>query len=257
MRLVPGKPIRTKGCTLGDNRPLVCVPMVEKTKEAVLNEAANISQLAADVVELRIDAWDCVEDVKQSLALISEIRSILKNTPIILTCRGHWEGGFKEVSEVAKDAIYNEAIDAELIDFVDKELCYGPEVLKALQQRANSKNIHLIVSYHDFKKTPSKEFIYSQLVSQIRCGADVAKIAVMPQTEEDVLSLLGATLAVRRDFPDYPLITMSMGKLGAVSRIVGCLFGSDLSFAVGSAASAPGQIPVAELQASLDILLSE
>lgn len=257
MRLVPRKPIRTKGCILGGSRPLVCVPMVEKSKEAVLDEAHKIAGLAADIVELRIDAWDCVEDTKQSLALISEIRSIMKNIPIILTCRGHWEGGFKEVSEATKDAIYDGAIKGELVDFVDKELCYGPETLKILQQKANSSNIHLIVSYHDFQKTPSKEFIYSQLVSQIRCGADVAKIAVMPQTEEDVLSLLGATLAVRREFPDYPLITMSMGKLGAVSRIVGCLFGSDLSFAVGSAASAPGQIPVAELQASLDILLAE
>ena len=77
----------------------------------------------------------------------------------------------------------------------------------------------------------------------------------MPLAEEDVLTLLAATLSFRRDYPEYPLITMSMAKLGAASRIVGCLFGSDLSFGVGSQASAPGQMPVNELNTALNILL--
>lgn len=257
MRSVPRKPIQMKGCTLGGDRPLVCVPMVGKSREAALEEAGNIPRIAPDIVELRVDAWDCIENAEQSLSLISEIRAIIKDTPILLTCRGHWEGGIKEVSEAAKDAVYDGAISAGLVELIDKELSYGSEVLQKLREKANGKNIHLVVSYHDFEKTPSKEFIYSQLVSEIRFGADVPKVAFMPKTEEDVLALLGATLAVRRDFPDYPLITMSMGKLGAVSRIAGCLFGSDLSFAVGSTASAPGQIPVAELRSSLEILLSK
>ena len=82
----------------------------------------------------------------------------------------------------------------------------------------------------------------------------MAKIALMPQKEEDVLSLLSSTLAFRRDFPDAPLITMSMGELGMHSRLVGGLYGSDLTFAVGSAASAPGQIPVARLRGAFELL---
>lgn len=83
---------------------------------------------------------------------------------------------------------------------------------------------------------------------EIQVGAHVAKLAAMPQREEDVLGVLEATLAIRRKYPDVPIISMSMGPLGAVTRLVGGVFGSDLTFAVGSKASAPGQIPVAELR---------
>jgi 3-dehydroquinate dehydratase-1 len=227
---------------------------VGKSREEVLAEARNLASLALDIIELRIDAWDCIENTAEATELIAEVRDKAKELPIILTCRGHWEGGVKEVSEPAKSAVYEAAIDGNLVDFVDKELKYGPAVLARLKQCANAKGVSLIISYHDFTGTPSKEFIYSQLAQQINCGADVAKTALMPQKEEDVLNVLSATLAIRREFPDVPLITMSMGPLGMHSRIVGGLYGSDLTFAVGSAASAPGQIPVAQMRGAFDLM---
>jgi 3-dehydroquinate dehydratase-1 len=248
MRPVPQKPIRARKSVLGGAVPLICVPLVGKSREDILAETRNLTELAPDIIELRIDAWDCVENAAEAAGLIAEIQDKAKDLPIILTCRGHWEGGVKEVSETAKDAVYEAAIDGGLVDFIDKELKYGPEILVRLKERANAKGVSLIVSYHDFTGTPSEEFIYSQLAQQIRCGADVAKIALMPQREEDVLNVLSATLAIRREFSDVPLITMSMGELGMHSRIVGGLYGSDLTFAVGSAASAPGQIPVAQMR---------
>lgn len=256
MRIVPNRPIKVKNAVLGGERPLTCVPLVGQDKDSVISEAGKIRSIAADIIELRVDAWDCIEDMNESVSRVSEVRSLAGDVPIILTCRGHWEGGFKEVSEEAKDCLYESVLRRGLVDFVDKELCYGSQKLAELKQKTVAAGAHLIISYHNFNKTPSKEFIYSQLVSQVRCGADVPKIAVMPLVEEDVLTLLGATLSFRRDYPEYPLIAMSMAKLGVASRIVGCLFGSDLSFGVGSQASAPGQMPVNELNTALSILLS-
>ncbi|MBP8784489.1 MAG: type I 3-dehydroquinate dehydratase [Synergistaceae bacterium] len=255
MRIVPNRPIKVKNAVLGGERPLVCVPLVGQNKDSVMSEVGKIANVAADIIELRVDAWDCIEDVGESVSRVSEVRRLAGDVPIILTCRGHWEGGFKEVSEEAKDRLYESVLQRGLVDFVDKELSYGFQKLSELKQKTAAAGAHLIISYHNFSETPSKEFIYSQLVSQVRCGADVPKIAVMPLAEEDVLTLLAATLSFRRDYPEYPLITMSMAKLGAASRIVGCLFGSDLSFGVGSQASAPGQMPVNELNTALNILL--
>jgi 3-dehydroquinate dehydratase-1 len=45
-----------------------------------------------------------------------------------------------------------------------------------------------------------------------------------------------------------------MGPLGSVTRMVGGVFGSSLSFAVGDTASAPGQIPIADLCIVYDII---
>jgi 3-dehydroquinate dehydratase-1 len=75
----------------------------------------------------------------------------------------------------------------------------------------------------------------------------------MPQSIEDVQRLLAATLRASRELP-IPVITMSMGGLGAVSRICGGVFGSALTFAVGAAASAPGQIAIEDVRAALDVL---
>ena len=221
VRPVPQKPISARKSVLGAAAPLICVPLVGKSREDVLTETQNLASLAPDIIELRIDAWDCIENTAAATGLIAEVRDKVRDLPVILTCRGHWEGGVKEVSEPAKDAVYEAAIDSGLVDFVDKELKYGEAVLARLKERANAKGVSLIVSYHDFTGTPSKEFIYSQLAQQIRYGADVAKVALMPKNEEDVLNVLAATLAVRREFPDVPLITMSMGGLGMHSRIVG------------------------------------
>jgi 3-dehydroquinate dehydratase-1 len=84
-------------------------------------------------------------------------------------------------------------------------------------------------------------------------GADVAKIAVMPQRAEDVLALLDATLRAARELP-IPVAGMSMGGLGAASRLCGGVFGSALTFAVAGAPSAPGQMPVGEVRAALETL---
>jgi 3-dehydroquinate dehydratase-1 len=82
---------------------------------------------------------------------------------------------------------------------------------------------------------------------------DVAKVAVMPQTLEDVLTLLSATLEAKSRL-SIPLITMSMGKYGMVSRMIGGVFGTALTFAVGAQASAPGQVPIEELRTVLQTI---
>ncbi|HFB3637004.1 TPA: type I 3-dehydroquinate dehydratase, partial [Neisseria gonorrhoeae] len=85
--------------------------------------------------------------------------------------------------------------------------------------------------------------------------ADICKIAVMPQSSEDVLTLLSATLEAKR-LVAKPVITMSMGQTGAVSRLAGQVFGSSITFGSGTQNSAPGQIGVSALRAALDCLES-
>ena len=84
-------------------------------------------------------------------------------------------------------------------------------------------------------------------------GANVAKVACMPSTPGDTLTLLQATWEASQKM-SIPLITMSMGQIGAVSRAVGGLFGSAATFATVGAASAPGQMPVDELKPVLEAL---
>jgi len=92
-----------------------------------------------------------------------------------------------------------------------------------------------------------------QFLEAERRGAGVAMVSVMPRDRADVLTLLAAT--ERADAKTHiPLISMSMGPLGAVSRMIGGLFGSGLTYGVGESASAPGQIPLGDLVTVFDII---
>lgn len=80
----------------------------------------------------------------------------------------------------------------------------------------------------------------SKFLMADQLGADVAKVAVMPRNLDDVLTLFSATLEAGKILR-IPLISMSMGPLGAVTRLFGWTFGSALTFAVGASSSAPAR----------------
>ena len=84
-------------------------------------------------------------------------------------------------------------------------------------------------------------------------GADILKIAVMPQSRKDVLTLLSATEEMDRR-TTKPLITMSMGPVGMISRLCGEVFGSALTFGAVGKVSAPGQIGAKDLSHVLNLI---
>lgn len=107
--------------------------------------------------------------------------------------------------------------------------------------------VKVIGSNHDFDKTPAKSDIVFRLRKMQDMEADIPKIAVMPKSRKDVLTLLAATEEMASCYADRPIITMSMSGLGSISRISCEVFGSCLTFGSGSKASAPGQIGAEEL----------
>ena len=140
------------------------------------------------------------------------------------------------------------------MDIVDIELSFGKRNIDYIKSLTVKHNVALIISYHNFKETPSEEDIVEIIKEEIKKGADIAKVAVMPNNQEDVLKLMNATLIAKKTI-DNPIITMSMGSLGAISRVAGWIFGSDLTFAAGEKASAPGQLPIRDLKILMEVLL--
>ena len=125
--------------------------------------------------------------------------------------------------------------------------------VRRVRDGARTHGTRVILSYHNFESTPGIDFLVQRFVEAEELGADVAKVAVMPRDRDDVLALLAATSRAEAK-AHIPLISMSMGPLGAVTRMIGGVFGSSLSFAVGAGSSAPGQLPIADLTAVYDII---
>ena len=135
---------------------------------------------------------------------------------------------------------------------VDIELACGEERVGRLVRLAKKQGVAVVLSKHDFEKTPSAREITATLLRMKDLGADLPKYAVMPQTPGDVLELLSATWQASSQAG--PVITMAMGELGKVTRAAGGVFGCAMTFGAGESASAPGQIDAENLRAILEDL---
>lgn len=255
MRLQARRPIPLRGKMLGGEMPLMCIPLVATDEPALQKEAEKIVGLKPDVIEWRVDNFDGVTDAERVKKALAMLRSVAGDIPVIFTCRSHLEGGFKKIDDEVKFDMIKQVLATGKLDVVDTEIISGRERIEEIKAVAHKNKTALILSYHNFKETPATDYITDRLRTAILYGADIAKVAVMPKNEGDVLKLLTATLNIRHEYPDTPLITMAMGGLGVITRMAGWMFGSDLTFAVGDRASAPGQIPVADLRKGVEILM--
>ena len=249
--------VTVRGSVIGGPQPLVCLPLVGDSRAKVLEEAAALVQLQPDLLEWRIDGYDNVEDIEDCLSLLKEMRDVIGDTGLILTCRIDLEGGIKKISREVRLKLNSAVIETGDVDIVDIELCNDRDFIDILRAQAQKSGVKIILSYHNFSKTPSEHFIYSKLVEAQTAGGDISKFAAMPKNYGDVLTLLNATHKARNEVVQVPIVAMSMGPEGAVSRLAGGLFGSDITFAIGMQASAPGQIPIKELRNGMALLYKE
>lgn len=245
--------VTVKNVTIGEGIPKICVPMVGKTLPLLMEEAEYLQSIDADIIEWRVDFFEDVEEVAKVKEVLFEIRSRLPEKPLIFTFRSVKEGGEKEISLEYYLQLNKEAVETGLVDIIDIELMNADLTVKTLINIAHANQVHVILSNHDFEKTPSKEEIISRLRKAQELGGDLPKIAVMPTNVTDVITLLEATVIMSERYADRPIITMSMAGKGMVSRISGELFGSALTFGAAKQASAPGQVDVSELRTFLTL----
>lgn len=246
--------VKVGNIVIGEGMPKICVPIVGATKEAILEEARAITKLPADVVELRIDWFEGVFDWAQMEDVLKALRETLGEMPILMTFRTSKEGGEKAIDDETYAEINIKAAQTGLIDLIDVEIFTGDEVVEKIIEGAHEAGVKVVASNHDFDKTPDKDDIVGRLCKMQELGADIPKIAVMPQSKKDVLTLLTATEEMATEHADRPIITMSMAGNGVVSRLAGETFGSALTFAAAAKASAPGQMEVNDLKKVLELI---
>ena len=246
--------VEVRNLKLGEGIPKICVPLVGKTNEEIISEAKNLKDIKLDLVEWRVDHYQDVEDLDKVKEILSMLREELGKLPILFTFRSLKEGGEKEVSVEYYAQLNKEISKTGNVDLIDVELFTGDEVVTDIVDFAHDNNVKVVMSNHDFFKTPAKEEIVNRLCKMQELNADLPKIAVMPKTTTDVLTLLCATDEMVTKHAKTPIITMSMAGLGVVSRIAGETFGSALTFGAAKVASAPGQVEVNELYKVLKLM---
>ena len=269
--------------------PAVAVSLTGPSLAQARSQARSAIDAGADVLELRVDLLEeagalAAPDLLDAATAAAQVLECLRGlgeiiaadgadagagAALLLTCRTAAEGGRAHLDDTAYGAFLRSVLDG-LTDWtperrpaaIDVEVQRG--CLPQICAQAHALDIDIVASFHDFEATPADEALEDVLARMAREGADLAKIAVWPTSTDDVARLLGVCARATAGAGEgtglgVPVAAMSMGALGAVSRVAPA-FGSALTFAVvpdeqGQArASAPGQLPIQDVRRCLELL---
>lgn len=247
------EPVVVRGLSIGAGRPKIIVPVLGETLEQLVSQAEQVKSVPADLVEWRLDWYRGATNAEKRLETAQALREVLGERPILATFRTAKEGGQRPILEEDYAALIRTLAESGLVDLIDIEAFTGDRLVEELIAFCHRGGVRVVLSSHDFARTPPKEELIARLSKMEALGADLSKLAVMPQTPGDVLALLSATWE-RSQVAARPVVTMSMGRLGAVSRLSGEIFGSALTFGAAAQASAPGQIEAEALETALELL---
>lgn len=248
------QPLTVRNLTLGSGMPKIVVPIVERTERAILQRAESLKPYPADMAEWRADFFEGALDLANIRRTLAALRGALGDMPLLFTFRTAREGGEAPIEPAYYAALNAAAAQSGCADLIDVEVFGNDALARESIQNIHAAGRYAVGSSHDFSRTPPRGELVRRLRAMQDMGADVLKIAVMPERGEDVLTLLAAASEMRELYANRPIAAISMGPLGLISRLAGEAFGSALTFASVNQASAPGQIPARELKGILETL---
>ena len=197
----------------------------------------------ADIIEWRADFLPKDEILQVAPAIFEKFAG----RELLFTLRTRAEGGEIDLSAQEYVQVIKDVTQLYQPEYVDFEYFGNKDVFDQMLDFPN-----LVLSYHNFQETPENMMeILSELTS---LNPKVVKVSVMAHTEQDVLDLMNFTRGFKILNPEQEYVTISMGKVGKVSRITSDVTGSSWSFASLDVASAPGQISLSNMKKIREIL---
>ena len=243
--------------SIGSGKPKICASITETDRKSIIAAADILLQKRVDIIEWRIDYYREAGHWDMVLETLQRLKMSLYGRPLLVTFRTKEEGGSQEIETAAYRELLDHIAQSGLVDMIDveifKDFTYEelagdrtPEVqerFENLKQWIESLRQRVVVvgSYHNFDRTPEDAELKDRLQIIDESGVDIPKMAVM------------FTLQMAEQM-DKPLITMSMSRIGSISRISGEAFGSAVTFGSIGQESAPGQLPVNKLEEMLDMI---
>ena len=222
-----------KGIRIGDGKPVICVPVVAPERETIIETIKSLTEQKVQMIEWRVYCFREADDVAAVRAVLDAVKPFLTETIFLFTFRTKQQGGSRRMEEWKILKLNETAAKSGCADMIDLEFFEATKPEKEIR-RFQRMGVRVIASHHDFDATPDDRILRMLMEQMQQGGADVAKLAVMPQSADDVVRLLKLTNDMKQKYPTLPVVTMSMGALGVVSRMAGEIFGSCITFgAVG------------------------
>lgn len=211
-----------------------CISIAEKTPSKI-KKVLKIALKKSDYVEVRLDFLK-IEQIPETL-------EIIKNdlNKIVCTLRPKTEGG--KFSGIEKERIAILKLIAEyspfLLDVEYNTLKKNTSLVKYLK----STNTKLLVSWHDFKKTPSTAELKKKLNQMSKFSSNVKIVSTAKSTNDST-----RMLELYNKKGKNNLISFAMGDFGRISRILCLYLGSPYTYVSLGKAIAPGQFSIDEIK---------
>lgn len=243
-------PIIIKGILIGSGTPLVCAPVMEKSSDLIIQRVREARSAGIRCVEWRADFFEDLFDRDSLRNVLERLRAETTEMVLIATVRSKEQGGQATVSSLEMHRLLLDISTAHAADFIDVEF-FEHQDTAALIRVLHNNGAQIIASWHDFGGTPEEDVMLGRLRDMAAGDPDIVKIAVMPGSRADAFSLMRAA-AVFKDESTMPLIAISMGEQGRISRVAAESFGGCITFGSFGEASAPGQMDAGDLTELLD-----
>ena len=190
-----------------------------------------------DLFELRLD---------RLAGIVGRVETKLPKlrAPLIITARHPNEGGSGRLSLRQRRTLLTRFLTHA--DYLDVEL-RSARALRALLAIAKTKNVRRIISFHDFKSTPSARLLVAKAHKAKALRADIFKVATRTDTPTELGRLLEF---ITKNPVNVRLAVMGIGRLGAISRVLLARAGSVLIYAsLGPTTDVEGQLSLEQLRA--------
>lgn len=236
---------------LDAGKPKICVPIIGRTFDEIM-EQASLAKKSADIIEWRADYYQDLQDDEELLITLLALRDELRNIPLIFNIRTKEAQGQIELPMQEYRRINEFVVTSRVVDICDIELSHIDSLGTTFIRWMQALDVKVILSDHNFEETPEAAVLLFRLNMMEHFGADIAKLTVQPNSQADVLRLMDTTLKAQT-FVSLPIVSVSLGNLGKLSRVSGYLDGSCMTYGcLPGNESSPGQMEVETLKLFLD-----
>ena len=248
------KTLEIKGCVIGEGPSKAIISVMGKDLRECLDIIEEGKANGVQMFEWRGDFNGSRRDPAAMVEQGKAIAAAVPEHPLLFTFRSTSQGGQDSLTAAEYVELNKAIIEAEVLDIVDIETWIGDDYMVELINLAHEHGVYAMPSYHNFRGTPSVEWMVALMEHMWDLGADIAKCATMAKDYGDALKLMSATYEVNKYFANGPMLTMAMGREGSITRVAGEYYGNDITFCALRASSAPGQVGVVQARRIMDEL---
>jgi 3-dehydroquinate dehydratase-1 len=172
---------------------------------------------------------DCSEKIL--IDTLKKLSALIESTPLLLCFRIKEEGGVKSFLKELRLRMVKACIQTGLIDFVDIEISSDEDYIEAVKEIKSKHGTKLILSFHDWNKTPDDQVLLRKLLEAKDKGADIPKLFLMANNYDDTLRVASVARKAREESAiDEPFVFCSMGDMSLMSRVMGGEYGSAFGY---------------------------